>query len=53
MPIDRGRDFETNITIILNPQPNTVYWSDSPELTHSYWEPPYKPMSLEDLGFNK
>lgn len=53
LSLDRGRDFETNITIILNPQPNTVYWSDEPELTHSYWEPPYKPMSLEDLGINR
>jgi hypothetical protein len=50
LPLDRKLDFETIISIILNPQPNTVYWSDIPEETHGYWEPPYKPMSLEDLG---
>jgi hypothetical protein len=39
----------TIITIIPNPSPNTIYWSDVPEQSHSYWMPPYKAMSLEEL----
>lgn len=39
----------TLITIIPNPTPNTVYWSDEIEKCHSYWQPPYKPISLEEI----
>ena len=39
----------TLITIIPNPTSNTIYWSDEPERSHSYWCPPYKPMTLEEL----
>jgi hypothetical protein len=39
------------ITIILDPRPNTIYWSEVPEATHGYWEPPYEPVSLKDREF--
>lgn len=39
----------TIITIIPNPSPDTVYWSDEPEHSHSYWMPPYRAMSLDEL----
>jgi hypothetical protein len=40
----------TLITIILDPTPNVVYWSDAPEDSHSYWMPPYSAMSLDELA---
>ena len=39
----------TLITIIPNPTPNMVYWSDEPEVSHTYWIPPYTPMALNEL----
>jgi hypothetical protein len=40
----------TLITIIIDPKPGTVYWSDEPERAHSYWMPPYRPMTLDELA---
>lgn len=34
------------ITIIPNPKLNTIYWSDNPEKSHGYWEPPYKEITM-------
>ena len=34
--------YDANITIILDPKINTVYWSDVPEYEHSNWRPPYE-----------
>jgi len=34
------------ITIIPNPKLNTIYWSDNPERSHGYWEPPYKEITM-------
>ena len=53
-----GGDNSANISIIMEPKLNTIYWSDAPEQTHSYWEPPYNPISVYDqieelkFGFN-
>ena len=48
--------YDANITIILDPKINTVYWSDAPESEHSIWKPPYEEIhileryyELEDL----
>lgn len=51
-------DFSVIITVIMTPSINTVYWSDAPEQTHSYWQPPYEAIPIEELiddlkgGFN-
>jgi hypothetical protein len=37
------------LSVIPNVSLNTVYWSDAPESSHSYWEPPYKAISIESL----
>jgi len=34
------------ITIIPSPKLNTIYWSDNPEHSHGYWEPPYEEITL-------
>ena len=33
-------------SVIPNIQLNSIYWSDNPERTHGYWEPPYTIISL-------
>ncbi len=38
----------TLITIIPNPTSNTIYWSDEPERSHSYWCP-----SLQTYDFGR
>jgi hypothetical protein len=40
---------DTQLTIISGPKINTVYWSDEPEMKHTYWMPPYRAMKLQDL----
>jgi hypothetical protein len=37
------------LSVIPNVSLNTVYWSDAPEHSHSYWEPPYKAIPIESL----
>ena len=37
------------LTVIPNVSLNKVYWSDNPEDSHGYWEPPYKEISIESL----
>lgn len=38
--------YDANITIILDPKINTVYWSDVPEYEHSIWRPPYEEIPI-------
>jgi hypothetical protein len=33
-------------SVIPNIQLNSIYWSENPERTHGYWEPPYTIISL-------
>lgn len=44
-----NRSDVTLISVIPKPAINTVYWSDNPESTHGYWEPPYEAIPIEDL----
>jgi len=37
------------LSVIPNVSLNKVYWSDNPESSHGYWEPPYKEISIESL----
>ena len=37
------------LTVIPNVKLNQVYWSDAPEHSHSYWEPPYKAIPIKSL----
>lgn len=38
--------YDANITIILDPKINTIYWSDAPESEHSIWKPPYEEIHI-------
>jgi hypothetical protein len=37
------------LSVIPNVSLNTVYWSDAPERSHTYWEPPYEAIPIKDL----
>ncbi len=34
---------------VLPSELNNIYWSDNPEQTHGYWEPPYELIPIEEL----
>ena len=38
--------YDANITIILDPKINTIYWSDAPESDHTIWKPPYEEIPI-------
>jgi hypothetical protein len=48
-PYDETNSDVQILSVIPNVSLNTVYWSDAPERSHTYWEPPYKEISIESL----
>jgi hypothetical protein len=39
----------TILTVIPNVTIDTIYWSNVPEETHSYWAPPYRAFSVDEI----
>jgi hypothetical protein len=48
-PYDEANSDLQILSVIPNVSLNTVYWSDVPERSHSYWEPPYEAIPIKNL----